>query len=469
MGFAAHGALASGFQSSQNLSSEAITQSSSSSLATQEALYIKEIEGAAKTYPRQKIVYKITKYSKEKNEMSDEEKNKEIKWAVKVEEGGNNIELPDKGEKITLDIDKDWESKDIFVMAYIENTEKATFKTKVLQDSFKGTLIRGVTGEDEASPEQEVEYKVTNSNKDGDAGKVDAGSDIKWAIKVSKNGSIDKKMLEGEKGKKVIVLKMKREWAGDEITVMPYLNSPTETVSVRTKVTRGNLRTKLGETHYKAVNKLIESTNSLSKVAFRKFEKELFVNRIDVPVEDIEYNYLEKELNLNIKADKEGFNENNEKEFEPYERTIHEIWHNIDHLAGPDSETFFSQTYKDKLLEAFNADFRDKVGTDVGVFIDDKANEDEQKSRDEFLGEYDFLSFYDIIDAATKGMLIYNTHKRDDWNDQTIPAEIFANIVAAEIANSEAFEVIKNKLSKTIEVYNDMLSDMQKSNSIDAR
>jgi hypothetical protein len=139
-------------------------------------------------------------------------------------------------EKFTLDIDKDWEGRDISVMAYIENIGEAGCRTKVLQDSFKGVLIRGVAGEDEAFAGQTMKYEVLNSNKDGDASKVNDGSDVKWAIKVGVDGGMDKKMLEGERGKKIIALEIKKDWAGKEITVMPYLNSPTKTVSVKTNV-----------------------------------------------------------------------------------------------------------------------------------------------------------------------------------------------------------------------------------------
>ncbi|MDR2732024.1 MAG: DUF3289 family protein [Fibromonadaceae bacterium] len=226
------GALVSGFQASgSGASTEAGTSTESS------PLLIKKVEGAAETYPRQKIVYKVTEYSKNKSEMSEEDKNKEIKWAVKA---GSNVTrmLEDRGEKITLDIDPGWEYKDILVMAYINSySETVSQKTKVLQDPYGSTLIRGVVGEDEALVGQDVEYSVTNSNKDGSASKVNDGSNVKWAIKVGKDGGIDKEALKDMRGKKAIVLKMKSEWEKEGIiTVMPYMNSPTETVSVKTKI-----------------------------------------------------------------------------------------------------------------------------------------------------------------------------------------------------------------------------------------
>jgi len=247
-------------------SSAAVAQSSSS--VAQSTLSVDKVEGATETYPRQKIVYKVTKYNKEKYEMSEEDNKKisEIKWAVKLGEDGNNIiELKDVGEKITLDIKPEWDSKeikDILVMAYIDNySETVSQKTKVLEDPYKGTLIRGVVGGDEASVGHDVEYSVTNSNKDGSASEVNEGSDVKWAIKVGKNGGIDKTMLGGERGKKAIVLKMKEEWAGKEITIMPYLNSPTATVSVVTRVEKGIILKGLPEEQKKILDILGELTN----------------------------------------------------------------------------------------------------------------------------------------------------------------------------------------------------------------
>jgi len=229
-------AMASGFQSSQDgvANSSQASQCLSSEGVTQSTLSVNKVEGATETYPRQKITYRA-ELNKNLNEMSDEEKNKEVKWVAKVYDD-EKIEtvVTCKGiEKFTLNIKKDWEGKNILVIAYIENIEEAKCKTKVLKDSFKGTLIRGVEGEVEvALGQKEVEYRAINTNKDGDASKVNNGSNVKWAIKVGKD---KRTTLEGKKGEKII-LDIKKEWAEQEITVMPYLNSPTEIVSVKTKV-----------------------------------------------------------------------------------------------------------------------------------------------------------------------------------------------------------------------------------------
>jgi hypothetical protein len=262
------------------------------SVSPRSTLSVKKVEGAAETYPRQKIAYKA-EYSKSISEMSDEEKSKAIRWSV---EAGNAAErfMFEGGEKITLDIDKDWEGKDILVIARIENTEKASFKTKVLQDASKSTLIRGVVGEDEAFTGQEIKYEATNSNKDGDAGKVDGNGDIKWAIKAGKDGIIDKKLLECEKGKRIISLGMKDEWAGKEIVVMPYLNSPTETVSVKTRV-------------YISLGAKIKEMQSSSKVEDTYSHSNLFIEKLikDMRVYGMATGWLEKVSNSSIELGKQ--------------------------------------------------------------------------------------------------------------------------------------------------------------------
>jgi hypothetical protein len=219
-----------------------------SATVPQSTLFVKKIEGAKETYPRQQIAYKVIEYNKDKIYMSTEERSKinETKWALKIGRG-NITELADKkGEKIILDIKSEWENSDIFVTAYIENAGEASIVTKVLIDPYKGKLIRGVIGKDEALPGQEAKYEATGYNEDGDAGRVSSGNGINWAIKVGENGSINREMLKGEAGKRVINLEMKPDWAGKDIFIMPYLNSPTATVSVKTNV-RISLGTKIKE------------------------------------------------------------------------------------------------------------------------------------------------------------------------------------------------------------------------------
>jgi hypothetical protein len=238
-------ALQQGTNSSSASANDPASSSSSAAASTQSTLSVRKVEGAAKTYPRQKIVYKVTEYIKDISKMNaeDKEKVKETKWAVKID--NDIIKLEDKkGGKITLDIDKDWEGKDIFVMAYIEDTEKAVQKTKVLQDQSTSVLIRGVVGEDEAFVGREVKYEVTNSNKDRDAGKIGNDSIIKWKI----NADGKDITLLGKKGERSITLKIKPEWAGQEIIVMPHFKTPTETVSVKTRVEKLNLPKILVET-----------------------------------------------------------------------------------------------------------------------------------------------------------------------------------------------------------------------------
>jgi hypothetical protein len=324
-----------------------------------------------------------------------------------------------------------------------------------------------IKGAPKTYPRQKIIYKVTKYNKEGhkmsekDREKI---SEIKWAIKVGENGVIDKKMLEKVRGKRTIALKMKEEWIDKDIFVMPYLNSPTEIVSVKTKVVRGNFHAKLGETHYNAIKRLFENSGNYASI-FRAFEEGLFVNRTDVNEDDILYDNINMWLNLNIEADKVGSITDGYYALGLYERTIHEMCHHIDHWSGwPYSNNSFSQAYKDELIKAARIDFFDRLETNFKAIDNNTETQEDIDKVIEFFGEgMHFSSFSDIISAITGSH--YQTHGINYWDNQTIPADIFANIAAAEIANHDAFGIIKRKLSKTMEVYNKMLSDIKKSYS----
>ncbi|MDR2971367.1 MAG: hypothetical protein LBU83_05505, partial [Bacteroidales bacterium] len=448
---------------STNAASSQITEAAAST-GYQKTL-IREVRGAADVFSRQDIEYWVAGYNKEQSEVSKADRNN-VRWAVKVD--SRRIELTDgrtgeliRGERIILGIPDEWAGKRILVMACLDGfNERVSQETKVGPIS-QGTLIRMVEGSEEVLPEREVKYKVTRYNKDLHLVSADFRNSVKWAVKV---GEKEPEVL--NKTGEELTLKIDKNWAGKTIVVMPHINKYTDIVSVRTRVGKiGNIRVKLGEKHYNAVSKLFEDANSSITAIFRKFEKKLFVNRIDVDVKDVEYDYINKELNLNIEADKEGLDKYGEKVFEPYERTIHEIWHKIDHLAGPSPNTFFSKAYMNELIEAFKADFRSIIGADISVFVTGDSNEIENNKYREFTEKNDFVLLNSIINAVTKGKLMYG-HDEKYWNEKTIPAEIFANIAAIEIANPSASKAMQNQFSNTMKVYCEMICDMQKKEMI---
>jgi len=87
---------------------------------------IRVAEGAEKASPGHKAEYKVTRYNKDY--VSDEFRNS-VKWAMKVD--GMQKELG-KGEKITVEISKEWSGKEIILMPYLnEATEKVAVRTQV--------------------------------------------------------------------------------------------------------------------------------------------------------------------------------------------------------------------------------------------------------------------------------------------------------------------------------------------------
>jgi len=90
---------------------------------------IREISGEKEATCNQTVKYKVTRYNRDAADISEADK-KNIKWAVKVDD--KQEELKEKGEAIELKIKKEWEGKEIIVMAYMQSpSEKVSVKTDV--------------------------------------------------------------------------------------------------------------------------------------------------------------------------------------------------------------------------------------------------------------------------------------------------------------------------------------------------
>lgn len=117
------------------------------------------------------------------------------------------------------------------------NADKVIIGTNPEKMDFRGKggtlLITKVESEPkgDVSPNQKVTYKVTQYNFSEKVTEADKNR-IQWAIKID-----DKQEVLKEKGEK-LVLTIKEEWAGKEISVMPYLKEPVEKISVKTKIIR---------------------------------------------------------------------------------------------------------------------------------------------------------------------------------------------------------------------------------------
>lgn len=109
-----------------------------------------------------------------------------------------------------------------------EYKEEEKTPTKVVSYSPPLLLVTSVKGKDTALPSEIIRYQVTGYNL-SDVSENDRKR-IKWVVEV--NG---KKEVQKERGE-VLDLLIKEEWAGEEITVMPYLRKPWEKVSQKTQV-----------------------------------------------------------------------------------------------------------------------------------------------------------------------------------------------------------------------------------------
>lgn len=112
----------------------------------------------------------------------------------------------------TSDIQKEW--KPVATSAPIEQEEKKV-------------LVEKVEGEAEAMPGQTIIYNTTQYSEIPSA---EDKKNVKWELKIDGNSKPIKETGESVK------ISIEKEWAGKTITVMPYLNSPTESVSTKTKV-----------------------------------------------------------------------------------------------------------------------------------------------------------------------------------------------------------------------------------------
>lgn len=113
-------------------------------------------------------------------------------------------------------------------LGWVQKVEEKPKPTPVTPYTPPTLLVRTVNGEAEALTNAVIEYKVTSYNlsnvSDSDRKRV------KWDIEV--DGKRETLTVKGE----TINLTMKEEWVNKEITVMPYLKTPDENVSVKTKV-----------------------------------------------------------------------------------------------------------------------------------------------------------------------------------------------------------------------------------------
>jgi hypothetical protein len=99
---------------------------------------VKEISGETEASGGQTIQYRVKSYNRQENNISKDIQDR-VKWAVKVD--GKIEELKDKkGGRINLEIKKEWDGKEIMVMACLQSfREDVCKKTKIKGYYYKGT------------------------------------------------------------------------------------------------------------------------------------------------------------------------------------------------------------------------------------------------------------------------------------------------------------------------------------------
>jgi len=93
-------------------------------------------------------------------------------------------------------------------------------------------LVKKVKGEKEVYVGQKVKYEVTDYNKNKSEVTENDKKSIKWAAIV--DGKFKFLFEKGE----IIELKIRKEWEGKELTLMPYLISPQKDVAVKIDVVK---------------------------------------------------------------------------------------------------------------------------------------------------------------------------------------------------------------------------------------
>jgi hypothetical protein len=111
-----------------------------------------------------------------------------------------------------------------------------------IEQEEKKVLVEKVEGEAESFTGQTITYSITQYSEIPSA---EDKKNVKWELKID---GISKPIKETGESVKI---RVEKDWAGKTIIVMPYLNKPTEDISVKTKVVTWDLPRVLTETAQK--------------------------------------------------------------------------------------------------------------------------------------------------------------------------------------------------------------------------
>ncbi|NDV65075.1 lipase family protein [Bacteroides sp. 224] len=173
------------------------------------------------------ITLKILKYNVDAKKVASSVKEK-IKWMVRIEGKDERLIIDGRlllGEEIEFTIPVEWGGKSVMFMPYLNiPTPKVSYECQILNEKdWK------ITGPATVSANSEVEYMVKTD------GNIPECS-IKWVVEID---GMQHPLGNGSK----VGMKMKSEWHGKDIFIMPYLktSTPTKKKSLKVHVKRKNI------------------------------------------------------------------------------------------------------------------------------------------------------------------------------------------------------------------------------------
>jgi len=319
--------------------SEELISKESKYAATSARISIKEVKGPQSASFGQKAEYCVARYS---TDNVSEETRKKVRWAVSVD--GKQEEQKTIGEKITIEIKKEWAGKNIIVMACMnsfstnvsqrttvavftqteagQKSAQSTKKTAMTAQSSTPTTantpattastasgkyaggtqtaeVKSVSGPKNASIGQKAEYLATFNTSDVSD---ELRRSVRWGV--NEVGTINPEELK-DKGDK-ITLEIREEWASLNIRVTACINNFDKKVGQKTKIAQ----------HPQVI---ANRAKACAACAFRKEMKGdcQHVNNIyGHPITDLEYDKSAKNLDIDAALMKAiGSNESGESGF----------------------------------------------------------------------------------------------------------------------------------------------------------
>ena len=228
------------------------SQGAGASTASTGKLLVRGVIGEKKeAAPGEKVMYWVSEYSRSDGDVSSQER-LGIKWAVKVD-GGINVLKGKTGDRVSLEMKKEWIGKEISVMACFEGfNEKVCYKTRV-----KRFLIKNVEGKNEASPGDVVLYKVTNYSMDEEIFSTKARelstyekNCIRWAVKVNEGINVLKDKNGEETHGDTISIKIESKWVGEIVLVMACIEGFNKDICQKTAVRKAGVKPKVTEMYW---------------------------------------------------------------------------------------------------------------------------------------------------------------------------------------------------------------------------